>query len=165
VAPRFPTYVSCLLDESDRLLVIVVASCHIQCNRRQGTLPTNPQAGTHEKIRFEADDTPRRCHMSIMEKIQERFTAGVVYGEPVESGGSVVVPAARVMGGGGGGGDKEGNEGGGFGLSARPAGAWVIRDGEAEWKPAIDVTLIVISGLLVVMSYFRFKSRTARWKA
>lgn len=103
--------------------------------------------------------------MSIMEKIQERFTAGVVYGEPVESGGSVVVPAARVMGGGGGGGDKEGNEGGGFGLSARPVGAWVIRNGEAEWKPAIDVTLIIISGLLVVMSYFRFKSRTARWKA
>jgi uncharacterized spore protein YtfJ len=103
--------------------------------------------------------------MAIMEKIQERFTAGIVYGEPVESEGSVVVPAARVMGGGGGGGDKEGNEGGGFGLSARPVGAWVIRNGEAEWKPAIDVTLIIISGLLVVMSYFRFKSRTARWKA
>jgi uncharacterized spore protein YtfJ len=100
--------------------------------------------------------------MSMMEKIQERFTAGIVYGEPVVSEGSVVVPAARVMGGGGGGGDTEGNEGGGFGLSARPSGAWVIRNGEAEWKPAIDVTLIVISSLLVVMSYFRFKSRSAR---
>ena len=99
--------------------------------------------------------------MSIIEKIQERFTAGIVYGEPVGSEGSVVVPAARVMGGGGGGGDNEGNEGGGFGLMARPAGAWVIRNGDAEWKPAIDVTLIVISSLLVVMSYFRFKSRTA----
>jgi uncharacterized spore protein YtfJ len=100
--------------------------------------------------------------MSIMEKLQERFTAGIVYGEPVESEGSMVVPAAQVMGGGGGGGDTEGNEGGGFGIMARPAGAWVIRNGDAEWKPAIDVTLIVISGLLVVLSYFRFKSRTAR---
>lgn len=100
--------------------------------------------------------------MTIMEKIQQRFTASVVYGEPVESEGSVVVPAARVMGGGGGGSDKEGNEGGGFGLFARPSGAWVIRNGDAEWKPAIDVTLIVIWSLLVVMSYFRFKSRTAR---
>jgi uncharacterized spore protein YtfJ len=100
--------------------------------------------------------------MSIMGKIQERFTAGIVYGEPVESEGSVVIPAARVMGGGGGGGDTDGNEGGGFGLMARPSGAWVIRNGDAEWKPAIDVTLIVISSLLVVMSYFRFKARTAR---
>lgn len=103
--------------------------------------------------------------MTFMEKIQERFTAGIVYGEPVESKGSVVVPAAWVMGGGGGGGDTEGNEGGGFGLVARPSGAWVIRDGDAEWKPAIDVTLIVIWSLLVVMSYFRFKSRTARSRA
>ena len=102
--------------------------------------------------------------MAIMEKIQEGFTAGVVYGAPVESEGTVVVPAARVMGGGGGGGDTEGNEGGGFGLLARPSGAWVIRNGDAEWKPAIDLTLIIISGLLVVMSYFRFKSRTARQK-
>lgn len=100
--------------------------------------------------------------MAFMEKIQERFTAGVVYGEPVESEGSVVVPAARVMGGGGGGGDTEGNEGGGFGLLARPSGAWVIRNGDAEWKPAIDVTSIAIWSLLVVMSYLRFKSRTAR---
>jgi hypothetical protein len=74
----------------------------------------------------------------------------------------MVVPAARVMGGGGGGGDNEGNEGGGFGLMARPAGAWVIRNGDAEWKPAIDVTFIVISSLLVLVSYFRYKARTAR---
>ena len=103
--------------------------------------------------------------MTIMEKIQERFTAGVVYGEPVESDGVVVVPAAWVMGGGGGGGDTEGNEGGGFGLFACPSGAWVIRDGEAEWKPAVDVTLIVIGCLLVVMSYLSSKSRTARSRA
>jgi uncharacterized spore protein YtfJ len=125
----------------------------------------NLKSETHEKIRFETDDTPRRCQMSILEKIQERFTAGVVYGATVESEGTVVVPAARVMGGGGGGGDTEGNEGGGFGLLARPSGAWVIRNGDAEWKPAIDVTLIVISGMLVVTSYFRYKSRAARTRA
>jgi hypothetical protein len=28
-------------------------------------------------------------------------------------------------------------------MAARPVGAWVIRDGEVEWRPAIDLTLLV----------------------
>src|SRR2546428_12145338 len=61
-----------------------------------------------------------------------------VYGEPYQEDGLTIIPAANVMGGGGGGGDTEGNGGAGFGVRAKPAGAWVIKDGEAEWRPALD---------------------------
>ena len=47
-------------------------------------------------------------------------------------------PGGTVGGGGGGGGDNEDNGGGGFGLGARPVGAYVIKNGEVTWKPAID---------------------------
>ena len=70
-----------------------------------------------------------------------------VYGDVVERDGVTVVPAAIVVGGGGGGGDNENNSGGGFGVAARPAGAWVIRDGEVSWKPAISLPLLLGIGV------------------
>ena len=97
-----------------------------------------------------------RCAMSMVDRIQERFSAGIVYGDAVETDGAVVVPAARVFGGGGGGSDTTQGEGGGFGLIAIPSGAWVIRDGQARWRPAIDVNAIILGGQLVGMSYFLF---------
>ena len=65
-----------------------------------------------------------------------------IYGDAVERDGATVVPAAAVLGGMGGGGDTEGNGGGGFGLVGRPAGAWVIRDGEVAWRPALDLNRV-----------------------
>ncbi len=49
-----------------------------------------------------------------------------------------------------------------FGLVARPAGAWVITDGDALWKPAVDITLLISGGFLVAISYFYFSWRIAR---
>ncbi|HMI99906.1 MAG TPA: spore germination protein GerW family protein [Gaiellaceae bacterium] len=72
-----------------------------------------------------------------------------VFGDPIENGGVTVVPVARVVGGGGGGGDDENNGGAGFGLTAKPAGVFVIKDGEVTWKPAIDPGLILLAGLAV----------------
>ena len=72
-----------------------------------------------------------------------------VFGDPIEHDGVVVVPAAAVSGGGGGGGDSEDNGGGGFGLRARPVGAYVIKDGEVTWKPAIDPSRLTIGWQLV----------------
>jgi uncharacterized spore protein YtfJ len=80
---------------------------------------------------------------------RDAMTVKRVYGDPVESEGVTLVPAAVVGGGGGGGGDDEGNGGGGFGLQARPAGAWVIRDGEATWKPAVDLNRIALFAFLL----------------
>jgi uncharacterized spore protein YtfJ len=79
-----------------------------------------------------------------------------VYGDPYEKNGLTVIPAATVRGGGGGGsGESEGGEpqaGGGFGMVARPSGAWIIEDGDATWKPAIDVNRIVLGGQVIAMT-------------
>ena len=76
-----------------------------------------------------------------------------VYGDPVEIEGVTIVPAAMVRGGAGGGGDDEGNGGGGFGVQARPVGAWVLRDGEATWKPAVDVNRIALFAFLLGLAF------------
>jgi len=80
-----------------------------------------------------------------------------VYGDPIERDGVVVIPAAVVGGGGGGGGDNEDNGGGGFGLRARPVGAFVIKNGEVTWKPAIDPNRLIAAALaaLAVWSFAR----------
>lgn len=73
--------------------------------------------------------------------IKESLSARRVYGDPIERDGVVVIPAAVVYGGGGGGnGDVHGSpqEGGGFGMLARPIGAFVISHGGARWVPAAD---------------------------
>ena len=79
-----------------------------------------------------------------------------VYGDPYEKNGLTVIPAVTVRGGGGGGlGHGEGGEsgrGGGFGLVARPSGAWIIEDGRATWRPAIDVNRIVLGGQAIALT-------------
>ena len=82
---------------------------------------------------------------------QEAMSARVVYSDPIERDGTLVIPAAKVSGGGGGGGDAQNNAGGGFGLSAKPAGAWVIRGDNVSWQPAIDVNRIVLGGQIVAI--------------
>ena len=37
------------------------------------------------------------------------------------------------------------------GSPSKPAGMFVIRDGDAEWRPAIDVNRIMIGGQLVAI--------------
>jgi len=74
---------------------------------------------------------------------RDAITVKRVFGDPVEAEGVTFIPAAKVGGGGGGGGDSENNGGGGFGLGARAVGAYVIKDGEVTWKPAIDASRII----------------------
>ncbi len=103
--------------------------------------------------------------MSVVDTIQQRFSAGIVYGEPRETEGSIVIPAARVMGGGGGGSDARQGEGGGFGMMATPVGAWVIENGDARWRPAVDVNQIVFGSQIVVLSFLLFSWLKARSRA
>jgi uncharacterized spore protein YtfJ len=70
--------------------------------------------------------------------VRDAIAVRRVFGDPVEREGVTVIPAAAVRGGGGGGGDAAGNGGGGFGLQGRPVGAYVIRNGEVTWQPALD---------------------------
>lgn len=89
----------------------------------------------------------------VLSQARDAITVRRVFGEPYEKDGVTVIPAAGVRGGGGGGGEsadsKESGSGGGFGLSARPVGAYVIRGDEVTWQPALDVTRIAIGGQLV----------------
>ena len=85
---------------------------------------------------------------------RDAMTVDRVFGEPYERDGVTIIPAAVVRGGAGGGSDEapkgEGRGGGtGFGLSARPVGAFVLRDGSWEWKPAVDVTRIILGAQIV----------------
>jgi uncharacterized spore protein YtfJ len=74
---------------------------------------------------------------------QDALTVRRVFGEPFERNGVTVIPAAVVRGGVGGGSGTDGNgqrgEGGGMGLVARPAGAYVVRNGAVTWQPAFDL--------------------------
>jgi uncharacterized spore protein YtfJ len=94
--------------------------------------------------------------------------------------GVTVIPVANVMGGAGGGsgssagvlsgsddvavadGEPESGYGIGYGMRATPAGVYVIKDGEVEWKPALDVNRValqrtgaIIAGLFVLRSIIR----------
>jgi len=92
----------------------------------------------------------------VVADARDIVTARRVYGEPYEKNGLTVIPAASVRGAVGGGTGQHGEEdagiGGGFGVTARPVGAWVIRGEEAIWQPAIDVNRIVAGGQLVALA-------------
>jgi uncharacterized spore protein YtfJ len=103
----------------------------------------------------------------LISKVRESLHARVVYAEPVEKDGLTVIPAAVVLGGGGGGsgrvGDAREGDGGGFGLVARPAGAFVIQNGTVRWQPALDVTRLIGAGVLAVVALTgRRRRRRAR---
>ena len=71
-------------------------------------------------------------------------------GVPFEKDGLTIILAAEVAGGGGGGGGPEGTGGGvGYGVKARPVGAFVIKDGAVRWEPAIDTTRLALRGMLI----------------
>ncbi|HEY7526295.1 MAG TPA: sporulation protein [Candidatus Limnocylindria bacterium] len=84
----------------------------------------------------------------MLEGAREAMTVKRVYGEPIEREGLTIVPAADVRGGGGGGGDAEHSGGVGFGLTARPVGVYVVKDGNVDWEPAVDVTRISVLGVV-----------------
>jgi uncharacterized spore protein YtfJ len=86
---------------------------------------------------------------------RDAITVRRVYGEPLERDGVTVIPAAAIGGGAGGGGgeDDEGGQrggGSGFGLGARPVGAYVIDEGVVRWEPALDVTRLALRGQILL---------------
>lgn len=92
----------------------------------------------------------------FLSQISDSATVTRVFGEPIERDGALVVPVARVRAGGGGGsGTGPENEssgvGGGGGFDASPAGVYVIKDGDAQWRPAVDVNRIVLGGQVMAV--------------
>ena len=102
-------------------------------------------------------------------RVRDAITVTRVFAEPYEKDGVTVIAAATVAGGAGGGGghDERGQEGegGGFGVSARPAGAYVIRDGRVRWRPAVDVNRLVATIGAVAITYLLTHARIEKARA
>ena len=90
-----------------------------------------------------------------IEAARDSMTVRRVYGDPYERNGVTVIPAASVQGGAGGGSGEEGDRktggGGGFGLRARPVGAYVIRGDDVYWESALDVNRVILGGQVVAL--------------
>jgi uncharacterized spore protein YtfJ len=101
---------------------------------------------------------------------RDTLTVRRVYGEPYASDGVTVIPVASLNGGGGGGGGRDAGgqegEGGGFGMSAKPAGVYVLEGGRVRWRPAVDVNRLVgsVVTLLVVAMVTRVRLEKLRAK-
>jgi uncharacterized spore protein YtfJ len=82
-----------------------------------------------------------------------------VFGEPIERDGVTIIPAASVRGGAGGGGGRgpkqeEGEgSGGGYGFMAHPAGVFVLRGDQVDWRPALDLGKVILGGQLVAVTF------------
>jgi uncharacterized spore protein YtfJ len=103
--------------------------------------------------------------MDVIETIEagrDSLTVRRVYGEPYESNGVTVIPAASVMGGvGGGSGDQPDGTtggGGGFGMRARPVGAYVIRGEQVHWEPAFDLNRVILGGQVALVALLLLRS-------
>lgn len=97
----------------------------------------------------------------ITEAAFEAVSAQRVYGEPFEKNGRTIIPAASVTGvalrgqrddGAADGDGTEERRGGGFGLTARPSGAWLVDKDGATWKPAVDVNRVIFGGQLIALA-------------
>jgi hypothetical protein len=88
----------------------------------------------------------------VLTGAQTTMSADRVFGTPFEREGATILPVATVAGGGGGG-EKGAGEGGvGFGVKARAAGIYVIKEGRATWRPAVNVNLVIAGGQLVALA-------------
>lgn len=102
----------------------------------------------------------------VLNTAKDAITVKRVYAEPYEKDGFTVIPAAVVSGGAGGGtghDDKgQDGDGGGFGVRGRPAGAFVIKDGQLTWRPAVDPNRIVTMVGMAVVAYLISRPRMVR---
>lgn len=95
---------------------------------------------------------------------RDTLTVKRVFGEPYEKNGVTVIPAAAVRGGLGAGETEPGEStpggtGGGFGMTARPVGAYQIKGDEVTWVPAADTTrVIVLSQIVMIVALLVFRS-------
>jgi uncharacterized spore protein YtfJ len=104
-------------------------------------------------------DTAISNALGRLDAVKDLISVKRVFGDAYEVDGTRVIPVAAVRGGGGGGGGTGPEEqaqgsgaGMGFGVNARPVGVFVVKDGEVEWTPAVDVVRIVVGGQLVALA-------------
>lgn len=87
----------------------------------------------------------------VLTNVTDSINVRRVFGDPIDKDGVTLVPVAAVMGGGGGGEGGEGAQQGagtGFGVRARPVGAYAIRGGEITWQPAFDLMRVITASMI-----------------
>ncbi len=92
----------------------------------------------------------------VINQARDAMTVKRVFGDPYEKDGVTMIPAAKVqgaVGGGAGQGPEEqgSGSGGGYAVNARPVGAYVVRDGELTWQPALDLNRVILGGQVVAI--------------
>ena len=118
----------------------------------------------------------------LFDRITENLSVRRSFGKPYESAGTMVIPVAFVAGGGGGGEGTTGQadpddvltdgleedssdasasgSGGGFGGVVIPVGAYVVKDDQVRWVPAVNVTLLALAGMDTIRVLARIASRS-----
>jgi uncharacterized spore protein YtfJ len=107
----------------------------------------------------------------LLGKIGNNLSVGRSFGTAYEKDGLYIIPVALVAGGGGGGegptapsstSESESSEddahtpsGAGFGGVVIPVGAYVVKDDDVRWVPAVNVTLLALAGLGVLRLIIR----------
>ncbi|GAB7045087.1 spore germination protein GerW family protein [Catenuloplanes indicus] len=99
---------------------------------------------------------------TVIRELHDSAGADRVFGAPVVRDGVTVLPVARISGATAHGtaaaaisapGEPESpGSGAGSGLSAKPAGVYVIRDGAVCWRPAYDINRIILGGQIVAVT-------------
>ena len=101
----------------------------------------------------------------VLADARDALTVRRVFGDPIQVNGTTVLPVAYLRGGGGGGGRAE-DSGAGFGVMAKPAGVFAVRDGHVTWRPAVDVNRVILGGQMVAAAaILTLGPSLARWIA
>jgi uncharacterized spore protein YtfJ len=123
----------------------------------------------------------------LLNRAVENISVSRAFGAAYEKDGVLIIPVALVAGGGGGGegptttthfeGDVDETEsgdtredredtgsGGGFGGVVVPVGAYVVKDEQVRWVPAVNVTVIVIAVLFALRLLTRTRVKVQRLK-
>jgi uncharacterized spore protein YtfJ len=121
----------------------------------------------------------------LLTKASNNLSVARAFGKAYEKDGLYIIPVALVAGGGGGGEapsgsgstseadasekvvedgeDSSNGAGAGFGGVVLPMGAYVVKDEEVRWVPAVHVTLIALAALgvlrLIARSSFKAHKR------
>ena len=127
----------------------------------------------------------------LLMKASDDLSVRRAFGTAYEKDDMLIIPVALVTGGGGGGtgrprrgdpaagpGSPPGESpagddatardseppdaGGGFGGLVLPSGAYVVKDGQVRWVPAVDVTIVVLASLGLVRVLARAWGRSRR---
>lgn len=97
-------------------------------------MPPRASRGKHDGMDLRAE---------LLESLGFDPNASRVYGQPYETAdGTTVIPVVEVRGRA-----RRGDPD--VKVTTRPAGVFVIKNGDAVWRPAVDSTRIALAGILV----------------